>query len=137
MVIRERESFQNLSHWLNLSIFQFKVHFRHLQDTKNKKFILNLYIDTQLCVSGKEETKLSLTDRVCLKKWKHEGRATSRLTHTNEVMWVEKRFNLINWQRPLLFLISRLCSDFQNVACCLKDPVSASQEFSCIYPRLR
>lgn len=51
--------------WLNLSVFHFKIHFRHLQDTENKRFILNLYIDTQLGVSCKEETKLSLADRVC------------------------------------------------------------------------
>lgn len=43
-----------------------------------------------------------------LKKWEFEGRATSSLTQANEVMWVEKRCNSTNWQRPLLFLISRL-----------------------------
>lgn len=96
-----------------------KYIFNTSKTLKKEVHIKSIYWYPALCFLWRDKAVTSCLS--VLKKWEFEGRATSSLTQATEIMSVEKRCNLTNWQRPLLFLISRLFVFWLSERCMLPE----------------
>lgn len=93
-VIKKCESFQNLSHvdWSCL-FTNSKYIFNTSKTLKKKRFVLNLYIDTQLCFFVKRQSCHQLPE--CAKAMRIWGKSHFKLNPSqwSYVSWKEMQFN--------------------------------------------